>query len=145
MRHGRRSRLFFGLGAFALCASVVIWVSVNVVPRVLYGGQRRTGDELFRQLSNRRPSNIDVQTREIATNWATTAYRNICFGEAQTPLQELKRFCKDLEARLQGRVDLTTIDWIWERLGQTGPYGNEYRLRFEPQYHAELEAVHGGR
>jgi hypothetical protein len=58
-------------------------------------------------------------------------------------LEELRRFNADVAERLRGPVDLGTVDWVWERLGQTGPHGQRYRERFEPQYREGVAAMRG--
>ena len=42
------------------------------------------------------------------------------------------RLRDDLDRKLKGKVDLDTLVWIWERLGQTGPGGKDYAERFRP-------------
>ena len=72
--------------------------------------------------------------------WAGIAYANVCFSEGHVTLDALKSFVKDVEAKFKGPVDLSTVDWLWERLAATGPHGKQYRERFEPAY---LEEVYG--
>ena len=31
-------------------------------------------------------------------------------------------------------ADLQSIDWMWERLAETGPHGQRYVEKFEPEY-----------
>jgi hypothetical protein len=88
-------------------------------------------DELQR---DRRPEKVDVEVWKAATSSTITAYENICFCESTVPIGELKRFRADIDERLTGHVDLSTTDWIWQRLAETGPHGRLYRKKFEPEY-----------
>jgi hypothetical protein len=104
-----------------------------------YHYEQRATLELMRQLRDRRPVGVDADRWEYASGWAITAYCNICFSPGYVPLDELKRFRTELEERLREPVDLTTIDWVWERLGKTGAHGQKYRERFEPEYREGLK------
>jgi hypothetical protein len=110
-----------------------------------YAREQRAGYESVLQLRERRPADVSPDTWEWATNWAITAYANVCFSPEHVSLEELKRFRADLEERLRGPVNLGTVDWIWQRLGQTGPHGLSYQQRFEPQYREGLEVAKEGR
>ncbi len=95
-------------------------------------------DQLVQMRQNRRPENIDAVVWEVATTWTITAHGNVCFSPQEVTLSELKRLRADVEKRLAGHVDLTTTDWIWQRLGETGPHGQKYRQRFEPEYREDV-------
>jgi hypothetical protein len=92
-------------------------------------------------LAQRRPADVNAAAWDEATAWANTAYANVFFSEQHTPIDELRRFRIDVEERLEGDVDLATIDWLWQRLGETGPHGRRYRHRFEPQYRESLKEL----
>ena len=71
-----------------------------------------------------------------------TAYCNVCFSPEHVTLEELQRsFNTDVEERLRSPVDLTTLDWVWDRLGRTGPHGRSYQQRFEPEYREGLATM----
>ena len=50
----------------------------------------------------------------------------------------MKRINNDLDTKLQGNVDIDTVDWIWHRLAATGPHGAQYVAKFEPIFRQEL-------
>ena len=99
-----------------------------------FGKERESGRELLIELRDRRPPDVSRDTWEWATGWAITAYLNVCFSTKHVSLEEMKKFRADLEDQLRGPVNLITIDWIWYRLGQTGPHGLSYQQSFESQY-----------
>lgn len=103
-----------------------------------YPRHQSRGARLLETLNVRCPPNVSPKTWEDATGWAITAYHNICFNANHTSLHELDSFIADTEERLDGAVDLATIDWIWERLAATGPHGQKYAGRFLPQYRASV-------
>jgi hypothetical protein len=131
-------RRVYSLVALALGSACVIPAALWVFRLREYVQEQRAGRELVVQLQHGRPADIDPETWEWATNWAITAYCNVCFSPEHVSLEELRRFNADLEERLRGPVDLETVHWVWDRLGRTGPHGKSYQERFEPQYREGL-------
>lgn len=138
----RRYVWFVGVVVLAAC---VMSPAMRVWGHFAYRRDQRVAMESVRQLRDQRPRDVDADTWEMASGWAITAYCNVCFSPEHVSHDELRRFRVDLEEQLRRPVDLSTIDWVWERLGQTGPHGARYRERFEPQYREELEAVRSRR
>ena len=131
----RRFYWIIGSGFIAVCGvALLLWLQRQLD----YYREQRAAFELVRQLRDRRPPDVNANTWEYATGWAITASCNVCCSSEGVTLEELKRFRADLEERLRGPVDLATVDWIWERLGRTGPHGRKYQQQFEPQYRESL-------
>jgi hypothetical protein len=107
----------------------------------VYARERTAAHDVVFQLREQCPQNVSAEAWEVATSWAITAYANVCFSEDHVSIEELRRFRNDTEKRLAGKVDLVTIDWIWQRLGETGPHGKHYRQRFEPQYRGDVNTA----
>jgi hypothetical protein len=137
-----RRRLHW-LVAVALVAACVIPAALWVSRQSDYFRDQRAGRQQVVQLQQRRPADVDAETWEWATNWAITAYCNVCFSQEHVSPEELRRFNADMAERLRGPVNLATVDWVWERLGQTGPHGLRYREQFEPQYREGVAAMRG--
>lgn len=136
-----KTRHFCWLAGVAVLAACLVPLTVRVVRLITYAQDRNAANELICQLGDRRPPNVDAETWEMASTWASIAYVNVCCCYEQVSHEELRRFRADLEKKVQGPVDLATIDWLWNRLGQTGPHGRNYQERFEPQYRENLEAM----
>lgn len=43
-------------------------------------------------------------------------------------------FDEQLDEKLKGNVDLGTIEWIGERLAETGPHGQQYMAKWRKQW-----------
>jgi hypothetical protein len=124
----------------------LIAVSVVAVPVGLrfwrlrsYALQQRAGAALIGTLSERRPESVPTKTWEDATGWAKTAFHNVCFSERQVKFEELVRFNHDARVKFAGEVDLNSIDWVWSRLAETGPHGQRYVEKFEPEYRSFVD------
>jgi hypothetical protein len=46
----------------------------------------------------------------------------------------MRKFGQQLEEKLRGDIDATILEWIWDRLAETGPYGKYYTDRFREQF-----------
>lgn len=124
------------LASFALIAVVAIAAPVGFRfwQLLSYVRQRTIGAELIASLRDRRPKAVPIQKWGDATRWAITAYHNVCFSEEHVTLDELVRFNHDAGIELAGNVGLESIDWVWARLAKTGPHGQRYVDKFEPEY-----------
>lgn len=122
--------VFVLIGVLAIAAPVGIrfWRLVS------YARQQRIGAELIGSLHGRRPETIPKKTWEDATGWASISYNNVCFSESHVAFDELVRFNHDARLQLEGNVGLHSIDWVWERLAETGPHGKRYFEIFHPEY-----------
>jgi hypothetical protein len=99
-----------------------------------YAQQQTIGARLIESLRDQSPKGVSTETWDHATGWAVTAYHNVCFSESHVTFEELVRFNKDAKVRLAEDIDLLTIDWVWARLAETGPHGQKYVSKFEPEY-----------
>lgn len=115
-------------------ATIVMALFASFLRITEYPRLQQSGAQIVESLRTRRPNDVPPQTWDEATGWAITAYHNICFSDGHAPLNELKAFIHDAEIKFNGPVDLSTVDWVWARLAKTGPHGQQYRDRFEPQY-----------
>ena len=96
------------------------------------------GADMLVSLRSRRPESVSAKQWEYAVGWAVTAFHNVCFSEEHVTYDELVRFNHDVRKELEGEVSLQAIDWVWARLAQTGPHGEQYVKRFEPQYRSSI-------
>jgi hypothetical protein len=88
----------------------------------LYQGMDRT----IQSLQPSDPSTVNPAAWACARAATLTAYCNVCASIEQMPTAEMIRLLDDLDRKLKAKVDLDTLDWIWGRLGETGPFGEEY-------------------
>lgn len=130
----RRKLLILASCALIPVVAIVAPVGWRVWRLLAYARQRTIGAELIESLRNRRPEGVPNPTWEEATGWAITAYANVCFSEEHVTFDELVRFNHDARMELAGDVNMQTIDWVWARLAKTGPHGQRYVDKFEPEY-----------
>jgi hypothetical protein len=89
-------------------------------------------DDKIRYLKPSDPSGVDPAVWDNALGATITAYGNVCFSTGHVSIPEMYRLQDDLDAKLKGKVDLDTLIWIWERLGETGPAGKDYAREKRP-------------
>jgi hypothetical protein len=137
----RRVQSLVVIGVLAAVSLGIALLAFRAWSLFVYAHERSEAYDLVAQLPERRPEKVDTEAWEVATSWAITAYANVCFSAEHVPIDELRRFRVDVEKRLAADVDLMTIDWIWQRLAETGSHGQQYRNRFEPIYREEVYAA----
>ena len=89
-------------------------------------------DAVIRNLQPTDPASVTPAVWDCVRGATITAYDNVCVGPEHVSITEMIRLREDLDRKLKGKVDLDTLVWIWERLGQTGPTGKDYATRFRP-------------
>lgn len=134
-------REMYWLIKLVLLVSLAVVVGIRAYHLDSFYREQRAGQGELVRLADRRPANVSPSDWECATSWAVNAYGNVCIPE-YVSLDEMRRLRAELEARLRGPVDLATVDWLWDRLGRTGPHGQDYRRRFEPHYRKGLGSGH---
>lgn len=93
----------------------------------------------IRHLQPSEPNSIDPNVWNCARQWILYALGESCQVPGNPANHELMRLIEDLEAKLQGKVDLETLKWIWYRLGKVGRSGESYTRSFMPQFQKCLE------
>jgi hypothetical protein len=121
------------LVALALIVGMVLPVVRFVIEKPLYNSRSREVGRLLLSLHSRCPRGIPPQNWEEAVNWTATAQCNTFFSPSHASKADLDQFGRDVEDRLRGPVGVDTIEWIWDRLAETGPTGREYVERFRPE------------
>ena len=148
MTDAPKSRWSFSLKTLFVVVTVAGCLMLLLLPvanYVAWRGYHIKGSDLIASMDSRRPSTVSPREWEVVHFWIGVAFANVCFSPDHVSLAELKRFNNDLDSKLQGKVDLNTVDWIWERLASTGPQGAGYVERFMPQYRDELESAQSSR
>lgn len=124
--------LVVGIGMF-------VWIVSNAVPLMKYSQRSRRINDTIRSLEQRRPANVDAELWQECIAWASTAHGNICFSEGHTSYSSMCRFEEQLDEKLKEEVDIDTIEWIGERLAETGPNGQQYMTKWQKQWQAILD------
>ena len=138
-RISRRWLNRMAVGTAVVAAVAICIVAFRVAPQFSFFSQARRMNDLVHTLPARRPDGVSEKSWEVAVNWVHTAVNNVCFSATHVPLVEMKRFVNDLESRLSGRVDLDIVNWIWDRLEQTGPHGKQYVANWRQEFLRDLE------
>ena len=89
-------------------------------------------DSTLRSLRPTQPNAIDPAAWDCAHGWVMTAFCN--FTPERISTDEMYQLQGDLECKLTEKIDLDTLQWIWDRFGRTGPRGKEYIERYRPMF-----------
>jgi len=129
----RRISLVGALVAVAMTAVLLGFCIVPVGRHLEWTRLKQQMDSSIRYMQPSQPNSISPDVWECAHNWVVTAYGNICIIEG-TSKPEMYRLRDDLQKKLNGRIDLGTLNWIWNRLGESGQHGKRYTERFGPSF-----------
>lgn len=126
-----RVAIFLLVILFMAWLSIVVrdWVSVSIYLR-----RASSINDKICALQQRRPVDVAAKPWQSAIGWASIAHCNICATPSHCSYEAMCNYEKELDAKLQGHVDLQTIAWIFEKLSDTGPHGRRYIIRFKPEW-----------
>lgn len=95
-------------------------------------------DACLEKLNAKQPQNLSIELWTNLTNWNNNLHGNCGFSPFYlTDKQLAEAFADELELRVEGPVDLKTIDWIWDeymRFTRLKSYN-----RFRPTTPANME------
>ncbi|MBC7818316.1 MAG: hypothetical protein IAG10_15630 [Planctomycetaceae bacterium] len=96
-------------------------------------------EQLIGSLAQRRPPDVTRGQWASAVAWTWNLHGNsLLFIEADAPT--IAAFEQRLRDRLAGKVDMETIDWIWNEYARLCPHGASFQ-RFKQRMQEEIETV----
>jgi hypothetical protein len=130
-----RHPLLFGCLPLAiLTVCLLAWIGWKGVPMYKYGQRSQRIWHRLYALKGRRPPSVSPRLWEESVGWAITAHCNVCFSEGHASYEAMCRFEEQLDEKLEGEIDLGTIEWIGDRLSETGPHGQRYMANWRLQW-----------
>ena len=134
--------------AYLLCAAAIgapLWFYFSVFrPHQQHLKWYREVEGCIIRLADQQPDGLNQAqwagcvfwTWQLHTNWGP-AFRE----------PAASRFLADFDRRLDGEVDLATIDWVWDQYDRGTPGGGRYSDRYRPTTPEKLkeaaESPHG--
>ncbi len=83
------------------------------------------------RLAEKRPENVSPDRWAFCIHWTWQLHGN--YGAYETfDRAERSRFLEEFDRRLNGRVDLGTIDWIWDQYVEHSTGGRRYSRNYRP-------------
>jgi hypothetical protein len=99
----------------------------------------RQVEATLRSLVNRRPEHVTRGQWGSAVAWTLLLH-----GNSLVPFEadagEIRAFQQRLNKKLEGEVDMATIDWIWDEYAELTPHGQQYQ-RFKEMRDEEMAGV----
>lgn len=91
---------------------------------------RNVEDHILR-LADRRPEGVSPSRWAYCLHWTWNLHTNYG-GYEYWDRSERTRFLGEFDRRLKGKVDLGTIDWIWDEYVEHTSGGRSYSQRYRP-------------
>ena len=113
-------------------AVIAVLMGFCIAPFWRFSESRRLSMEVWTRLCQLQPTcprAVDMEDWECARGWLVNAQSNWANSTFMS-LEETRRLHADLEAK----VDFATLEWIWKRLGETGPGADRYMRDYESQF-----------
>lgn len=97
-------------------------------------------------LAKKRPANLSRKQWNNVVAWTLNGHGDIlCAERYGIPRAEMVRFEAELRRRLQGPVDLATIDWIWDEFERLAPHNASiYSPKWRPTSPEKLREFEEG-
>jgi hypothetical protein len=111
----------------------------------------RTTRAQLEGLAKRRPPNLTRKQWNNVVGWTIQGHGNTLGaampfpGRRSIPRKEMNDFEAELRRRLNGPVDLGTINWIWDEFERLVPeFGPEYSRNYRPTTPDKLKEFENG-
>jgi len=133
-RYGMRS-LLVALFVLAVLFAIYGWFN-----RRVFEPQRQANaiERHLGSLAKRRPQEMSPRQWESAVAWTLNLHGNSLL-RFQASAAKMRDFKERLEQKLTGKVDMQTIEWIWDEYADMCPGGRNYQ-KFRPQMVEEIQA-----
>lgn len=127
---GRRRRTGVRIFWYAMSAFIVVVVIV-VFDRTIGNQLRcvRAADAILKDIDSlvlRPPTDVAQEQWDVAVYWTHNLHCNSLLA-FQSSLGEIRRFRDELATRVRSDVDMSTVDWIWERYAVLTRSGRDYQ------------------
>ena len=68
---------------------------------------------------------------------------NALFSPSHVSMEEVRRLEADVQRKLEGETQpkLETLEWVWNRMGECGPFQKRYITRMRPLFDEWADAV----
>jgi hypothetical protein len=136
VHHARSSKrleiLLSSLIVVAICTTVFV---TSIKPTLDHQRWHFRVHSSIKRLAARKPPEVEQEQWTQAVLWTLNADANCCAVAEFLKLRdraELRKFADELDHRIDGPVDLKTIDWIWDEFERISKYGKKYSDKWRP-------------
>ena len=120
----------FGVVAALMMVFCVGNVAIKVNQQQAFFREHHRIADALRSLKDRRPAGANRRGWGEGIGWTVTAHCNIFFAPSPDTYDAMSRFGRALDEKVQGEVDVNAIEWLWDRLAESGPDGKRYTDNF---------------
>ncbi len=128
--------LFAATVFIAVCCASAVAVRRSIVGRTHYSRRLETQIE---GLYAKQPQNLNAAQWHCMVYWTRNLHGNSLIA-FQTSTAQIASFESRINERLSGKVDATTIEWIWDEYANVCPGGRNYQ-RFRLMVNENLAAL----
>jgi hypothetical protein len=143
-----RSRPWWKIGGIVfatICVTVCgLFFRYSVLPHWEHQQWYQMMEERILKLAEKVPDDVSPSQWAFCLCSTWNLHAN-CGGYEYFDLAYRERFLAQLDCKLNGRVDLSTIDWIWDQYVNHSRGGSRYSLLYRPSTPEHLRELSGGK
>lgn len=140
----RRLLVIGALMAGAYGVGLVAWWGCDAWQWRAFSREREAIKACVTAWGDEPPAHIDPHTWRGVVITLHNLVGNLCFSPSHVSTDEMRRLRAELEAKSREPITVETLDWLWWRLGKTGPHGPRYVTRMQPLWDEAREALQVG-
>jgi hypothetical protein len=142
-----RKRIVGPLAVWGFVAALAVWFWLaGLQPAAEHRQLFNEIRQCLGTMRHKRPKGLSQEKWAFSVGQTQNALGNCCGARAYiTDYEHFRRFVTELKRRVDGDVDLQTIDWIWDEFVAFSSPGAGYSERYRPTSRGRLkEAATGG-
>jgi len=137
--------LVIGAGmAGVLGLGLAVWWGYDTWQWRAFSGQRDAINACVDSWRENPPAQIDRHIWQEVVTTVHNALGNVCFTPNEISIEEMRRLRAEVETKSREPITAETLDWLWWRLGKTGPHGAKYVTQMQPLWDETREALRAG-
>jgi hypothetical protein len=140
----RSCKWFMVISVLTLIAGAIVsvtWVANQLETLRVFRAETKAMRQIMTDWGTTPPPGVDPHVWNEAVTVAYNAHGAVCYLPDRVSLEEMRRLREDMETKSQGPINLDTLDWLWTRLGQTGPHGLQYTTQMRPHWDEMRDGV----
>lgn len=110
----------------------------------IFAGHSNAMEQIVWAWKDHLPPGVEPATWREVVVVSYNALGNVCFSPKHVSIAEMRRLRAEVEGKNREPITVETLDWLWWRLGKTGPRGAKYIRQMQPLWDEAREALRAG-
>lgn len=104
-----------------------------IIPNKQLSSWNQSIVQRLEELKSLPPENVTLEKWTFVVSWTQTAFPNVFYStDYITDRERFRTFQRELHVKLNGDVDISTIEWIWAEFQTNSRHGEAYSEGYRP-------------